>query len=205
MDNINLIVIGRIHMLQLSALGTKVIKLASGLTLVASLAACFGGGDAPVRKIATENLTVAIDKTTGPSLVASALGHTYRFSKGIPDLGINVATTLTLSGSAAAPTFTITSAQGTLTGTMTYGSCNFEGYAIILCGLSIGVASALTSELPQTLPQQLFFGAPDQPNWAVSSPESFTGFLYPDGRVGFGPFIYGTVNVVVPTGATGGG
>lgn len=104
---------------------TSLAALVLGGTML--LAAC-GGGDsatAPAAPVASANTSVAVNPTTGAAVVAAVLGETFGFTSGVPTLGTSSATSLTLSGSAAAPSFDMSSGSDTASGTMTFGSCIF--------------------------------------------------------------------------------
>lgn len=93
----------------------------------ALLAACGSGGDnLEPDSVAATNATASINPANGPAVVSSVLEKDFVFGSGVPSFGTTTATTLKLSGTGAAPTFAITSAQGNASGNMTYGSCIFN-------------------------------------------------------------------------------
>ncbi|MDB5743342.1 MAG: hypothetical protein JWR68_1657 [Polaromonas sp.] len=93
------------------------------------LAAC-GGGDndnPPLpTTVATSATTATINPSSGAAAVESVLNQNFSFASGVPAFGTTSATTLTLAGTGANPTFTIGSGGNTASGTMTYGSCIFR-------------------------------------------------------------------------------
>lgn len=107
--------------------GVKLAQFGLGLALAATLAAC-GGSDTPaVVKVASVDTTAAIsssDITTSTAIVTAVLGKTFTFPA-VTELGTTAATTLALSGSGSAPTFSIGSEGKTATGSMGFGSCIF--------------------------------------------------------------------------------
>lgn len=100
--------------------------LVSGTML---LAACGGGDDpAPAKSVVTAAPVVAsFNAATGPTLVAAVEDKSFGFTSGVTAFGTTTPTTLKLSdsGTAAAPSFNISSAEGTATGGMKFGSCIF--------------------------------------------------------------------------------
>lgn len=105
---------------------TSLAALVLGGTML--LAAC-GGGDsatAPAARVATANTSVAVNPTTGAAVVAAVLNETFSFASGVPAFDTSSATSLTLTGSPAAPSFAMSSGSNTASGVMTYGSCIFE-------------------------------------------------------------------------------
>ena len=99
------------------------ISLALVLAGSALLAACGGGGDStPVRSgTAAADLTASVTASTAPAL----LDKRFSFQNGVVELGTTTDTTLLLSGSTAAPDFSLTAGANTASGVMTYGSCIF--------------------------------------------------------------------------------
>jgi hypothetical protein len=116
-------------MLKFSSSGGALGKFALGLTLAAVLAACGGGGGgAPAATVVastdSSSAISAADPATSAKIVTAVLDKTFTFPP-VPDFGTTAATTLVLSGTGAAPTFTIASGGDTATGTMGFGSCIF--------------------------------------------------------------------------------
>lgn len=117
-----------INMLKFSSSGLTLAKFALSLTVVAALAAC-GGSDAPpaaavVATVDSSSAISAADTTTSASIVTAVLDKTFSFPA-VPELGTSAATTLVLSGTGTAPTFTIGSEGKTAKGTLGFGSCIF--------------------------------------------------------------------------------
>ena len=100
------------------------VMLVSGTML---LSACGGGDDpAPAKAVVTAAPVVAsFNATTGLTLVAAVVDKSFGFTSGVPAFGTATPTTLKLSGTGAAPSFDISSAEGTATGGMKFGSCIF--------------------------------------------------------------------------------
>ncbi len=93
------------------------------------LSACGGDGDTTSLQpatVAAADISATIDKTTGPAAVDTVLNEAFTFASGVADLGTTASTTLTLSGSSAAPTFTLNSGGFEAKGDMSYGSCIFK-------------------------------------------------------------------------------
>lgn len=121
-------------MLKFSSTGATLAKFTLGLTMAATLAACGGGGGdtaaPPATVVAKTDASSAISGDSPAAIAASAkivtavLDKTFTFPA-VPDLGTTAATTLVLSGTGAAPTFSIGSEGKTATGTLGFGSCIF--------------------------------------------------------------------------------
>jgi hypothetical protein len=117
-------------MLKFSSTGATLAKFALGLTMAATLAACGGGGGggAPAATVVastdSSSAITAADSATSTAIVTAVLNKTFSFPP-VPELGTTAATTMVLSGTPSAPTFTIGSGSDTATGTMGFGSCIF--------------------------------------------------------------------------------
>lgn len=101
--------------------------------------------------VATSNLTVSLSAANIAALVpaASAAPTTFTFNNGFS--GVNTAassapitltgpTTVAITGTGSAPTFTITNGGGTATGPLAFGSCDFNvsGLTGTVPGITIG-------------------------------------------------------------------
>jgi hypothetical protein len=76
--------------------------------------------------VASSNTTVSVDAVSGPKLMAALAGQTFTFPNGIAAVPTTGSTTLTLTGTGAAPGFNLGSAQGNASGTTTFGSISFR-------------------------------------------------------------------------------
>lgn len=88
------------------------------------LSACGGGGSSPAVQ-AQNDTTATINKDTGATVIPAVNGKSLTFSAGVPALGTSNATTVAISGTGVAPTFSVASDGATATGDMTFGSCIF--------------------------------------------------------------------------------
>ena len=88
--------------------------------LCAALAGCGGGSSDPIL-VAPEVAVLPADATA----VSALAGTSFGFPAGVPAFGTTDTTTLSLSGTAAAPGFGISSGGNTASGTMSFGSCVF--------------------------------------------------------------------------------
>lgn len=112
----------------LKKISLAALVLGGGVLMTACGGGDGDGADYPTR--VTGSTSAEINGTTGPTVMAGVLptansSATFTFDK-VADLGTTSTTTVKLSGSAAAPDFTISSAEGSVDGTMTYGSCFFN-------------------------------------------------------------------------------
>lgn len=99
-------------------------KLLAIAGLISGLAACGGGSDAPA-KVATADTTFTIDAAnaqTAATLLTTA-AKSFSFASGVSALGTTTPTTVTFAGTAATPTFAVSSSAGTASGTLGFGSC----------------------------------------------------------------------------------
>lgn len=181
----------------------------------ALLAACGGGDSAPVAVVASTSTLAVITPSTGAAVVSSVLDKSFGFTSGVPSLGTISATTLKLSGTGAAPSFAISSAEGTASGVMTYGSCIFtvaqstyaaghplaQGSKVTVtpCTLSVGTAGGKGDSVPYSANVTLILGGVN------STPVSVTVTISSTGVVTVNNVIVGSVTVVAATGATGAG
>jgi hypothetical protein len=76
--------------------------------------------------VASSDTTVNVDAVSGPKLMAALAGQTFTFPNGIAAVPTTGSTTLTLTGTGAAPGFNLGSAQGNASGTTTFGSISFN-------------------------------------------------------------------------------
>jgi hypothetical protein len=182
------------------------------LSASALLAACGGGSDsAPVALVASASTSAAITPTTGAAVVSSVLDKSFGFTVGVPSFGTTTATTLKLSGTGATPSFAISSAEGTASGAMAYGSCIFTmtqstypaGHPLALgsmvtvnpCTLSVGTAGGKGDGVAYTTSVNLVLGTVN------STPVSVTVSISSTGVVAVNNVTVGSVSVVAATGA----
>lgn len=96
------------------------LKFLALIGAAATLVACGGGNNtAPLRVSGN-----AVGNVTAANFAALA-GSTFTFPNGLADLGTTAATTVTLGGTAAAPTATITSGGTSVVADVVFGSCKF--------------------------------------------------------------------------------
>jgi hypothetical protein len=183
----------------------------------ALLVACGGGssGSLPPARIASTNTTALINPQTGAAVVNSVLDKSFGFSSGVPSFGTTSATTLKLSGTGAAPSFAISSAEGSAPGAMTYGSCIFtvgqsiypatfplaSGKSVTVSPCSLTVATIGLKGDGIATPANATF----QLGTVNSSPVSVSVSISASGVVTVNGFIIGSVTLVAATGATGAG
>lgn len=180
----------------------------------ALLAACGGssnsGSTAPV---ASTNLSAEINPQTGTALVSSILDKTFDFSTGVPGFGTTSATSLKFSGNGAAPSFDITSAEGSASGTMNFGSCIFtvaksnfaansplaQGKTLTIkpCSLVLATIGIKGDSIAVPTTITLLLGTINSKPISVSISISATGV------VTVNSFTIGNVTLVAATGATG--
>ncbi len=91
------------------------------------MSSCGGGSSSSTTStpVVASDTTVTINATTGPASIASVMNVPATFPNGIAALGTTKSTTLTIKGTAAAPTFELTTADGTSKGNLSFGSCIF--------------------------------------------------------------------------------
>lgn len=176
------------------------------------LAACGGGDNAPLAPFATTNTTAAINPTTGPATVQAVLGTNFAFTSGVSSLGTTSATSLTLSNTSAAPSFTLSSDSYTAAGKMTYGSCIFtivsstypaafthlqvgQTTTISPCNVAVDTAGLKADGLAKSTNVTLVLGA------TTSTPVTLTVSISSTGVVTVNDSPYGSVTVVMATGA----
>ena len=187
------------------------ISLALVLAGSALLAACGGGGDStPVRSgTAAADLTASVTASTAPAL----LDKSFSFQNGVADLGTTSATTLALSGSAAAPDFSLTDGTNKASGVMTYGSCIFtikqSNFPANFTKLQVGVVTEVkpcdvvvaTAGMPTASSSlstiKLLLGS------SFSLPLGVTVTISDSGLVTISGTLFGTIKLQLATGATG--
>jgi hypothetical protein len=184
-------------------------KLALTLALAAaaaSLVACGGGDDDSTSAVAATNLTAPIKADT----VAAVTGQSFAFNSGVPDFGTTSATTLKFD---TASTFSVSSAEGTASGDLSFGSCIFtvrnSTYAagsplatgavveVSPCSLNVQTASVSVSASATAVPVTFSLGT------AVSVTQDFSVDILDDGSVVVNGSDVGTVQTTDATGATG--
>lgn len=100
--------------------------LALGSAVLLSACGGGGGGDSGSTPKATTDVTIPLSPSNGATTATAFLvGKTFNFNAGVPAFGTATPTTVTLTGSAANPNFTITAGSIQASGTMAYGSCDF--------------------------------------------------------------------------------
>jgi hypothetical protein len=137
------------------------------------------------------------------------------FNAGISAFGTTTPTVLTLSGSGATPSFSLTSGQDTAKGKMTYGSCIFTvtsstyptGHRLALgqvtrvspCALSLNTAGRIAdgTHFSSTMTWKLDTSESDSEVVIVS--------IDPNGKVMVNDIEVGSTTVVITTGSTGSG
>lgn len=196
-----------------STAGVKLAKFGLGLTLAATLAAC-GGSDAPaVVTVASVDKTAAIsatDTATSTAVVTAVLDKTFSFPA-VTELGTSAATTLVLSGSGAAPTFSIGSEGKTATGSMGFGSCIFtitqsdfvtphklavgQIVTVTPCALEVQTAGDTATGTATDTPTNFVLGTTTSADVILSVAVSATGTVTVAGQT------VGTVSTTTTTGA----
>jgi len=179
------------------------------------LAACGGGDNAPLAPYATANTTAnisAANLTSSQAAVQAVLGSNFAYTTGVPALGTTSATSLTLSGTSAAPSFALSSDSFTATGKMTYGSCIFtivtssypaafthlqvgQTTTISPCNVAVDTAGLKADGLAKSTTVTLVLGA------TTSTPVTLTVSISSTGVVTVNDSPYGSVTVVMATGA----
>lgn len=89
------------------------------------LAACGDGGDDNRTLFAAQDLTVDANSFTDPAVVKAFKNEVFVFPNGVQEFGTTTPTTVVIQDTATAHTFTITSAQGTASGELEFGTCIF--------------------------------------------------------------------------------
>ncbi len=180
----------------------------------ALLAACGGSSDSgplPAAPVVSTNISAAITPQTGAAVVSGVLDKSFNFSSGIPDFGTTSATSLKLSGTGAAPSFAISSADGSAYGPMTYGSCIFtvsqssypatsrlafgKSVTVSPCSLTVATIGLKGDGIATSASVTFVLGT------ATSAPVPVSVSINAAGVVTVGGFTIGTVTVVAATGA----
>ncbi len=114
----------------------------SGGLLVSS---CGGSSSStPATPVVASDTTVTMNTTTGPASIGALLNIPVTFPNGIAALGTTKSTTLTFKGTAAAPTFELTTADGTAKGNLSFGSCIFTFTSSTILSLAINGTYTVT-------------------------------------------------------------
>lgn len=186
----------------------------AGFVMAATLAlsGCFWDSGSDSTAVASSDLTVAASGST----LAAVTNTAYTFPA-VPDFGTAGATTVTFTSATESPSFSISAAEGTATGTTTFGSCIFtvtnstfpassplatgKTVRVNPCSLTVKVAgvTVTASPTPTSVPTVLVLGT------LSSGTVSKVITIDSNGKVTIGTVSLGTIPVVVSTGATGGG
>jgi hypothetical protein len=186
-------------------LATLAVVAVSGFTL----SGCFWDSDSNPT-VAASNLTVTASATS----VASVVNTDYVFPA-VPAFGTAAATTLKFTSATATPAFSISAAEGTATGTTTFGSCIFTVTASTFPASSpLGVGKVVTVN-PCSLTvntkgveagtQSASLGTTVLLGTISSGSVTKVVTLDANGNVAIGGVTVGSVTLVESTGATGGG
>lgn len=188
----------------------KISLAASVFSCSVLLSAC-GGGDAapsPTKAVASADITAAVTSSTAQVMV----NKSFSFDSGVSALGTKSATTVDLSGSATAPDVKISSGGNTATGVMTYGSCIFKITSSTIPGLPVTPAGDKGIEVK---PCDLKLATAGLTNgssnsfvkWILGNASSIsqgvTVTISSTGVVTVSGTSFGTVTLVLSTGATG--
>lgn len=187
----------------------------SGSALLVACGGSSSSGSLPPAPIASTNTSAVINPQTGAAVVSSVLDKSFEFSSGVPSFGTTTATSLKLTGTGAAPSFAITSPEGTASGAMTYGSCIFtvsqssfnashplaQGKTVTVspCSLTVGTAGLKGDGIATPTSVTFLLGTVNSRPVSVSVTISASGVVTVNG------FTIGSVTVVAATGATGAG
>lgn len=131
-------------------------SLISGIVcglVVTALVAC-GKSHPTAPLVATSNLTVSVSASTVGALVpaSGSSATTFSYSSGFSGtngtggaaVNLTGATTVSIGGTAAAPTFQITNGGGTASGTLSFGSCDFHITTSTVQNLPVGTVLVVT-------------------------------------------------------------
>jgi hypothetical protein len=195
-------------------------KLFLMLAIVASaltLTACGGGDDTP--QVASADLPLALNATTGITNTAPFIGQSFAFTGGVPDFGTTTSTTVTLTeappqnlqpGQTPFPGFKIATAAGTANGVLEFGSCKFRitsssftsgplvaGNVITIsnCSFSVNTQGQAADGSAQTRSVRWLLSN------AASTGTSVTVSINPGGQVTINGRSTGTVTLTPVTGA----
>lgn len=187
----------------------------SGSALLSACGGSSDNGQLSPAPIASSSLSAEITPQTGATLVNSVLDKSFDFSTGVPAFGTTSATSLKLSGNGTTPSFAINSAEGTASGSMTFGSCIFtvsqssfapshplaqgKTFTVKPCTLSVATAGIKGDGIATPTTVTLLLGTINSKPITVSVSISATGV------VTLNSFTIGSVTLVAATGATGAG
>ncbi len=186
------------------------------------LTACGGGNDSPLRPVSvvTTPTTAAFTASTGAAvmggvLAASAEPISFSFASGVPAFGTTGPTTMAVSGSGAAPSFGISSAEGSASGGMTFASCHFlittstylpthplaQGKTVVVdpCSISIDTAGKTADGSAAPTGVNFVLGT------TISKPVLLPVSISSTGTVTVGGVPVATATVATSTGAGGSG
>lgn len=188
----------------------KISLAASVFSCSVLLTACGGGDDTPPKTVASADTTAAVTSTTAQAMVDKS----FSFDSGVSALGTTSATTLALSGSSTKPDFSLTSGGFTATGEMTYGSCIFKitqsNYPATFTKLQVGATTEVKPCDLKLATAGLTAGSTNSfVKWILGNASSIsqgvTVTISESGVVTVSGTPFGTVTLVIATGATGAG
>jgi len=182
-----------------------------GLTLfVASalLVACGGGGGGESQPlVASSNVTAAVTSST----VAGVTSEPFVFSSGVSDFGTTSPTTVTLN---SASSFSVSSTEGTASGSLGFGSCIFTVTAstfgptsplaagktvtVNVCSITVDTAGLRAAENAVARAVSFILAGNASQSRSLSVDITETGVVTVKGTT------VGTVTLTPATGATGG-
>jgi hypothetical protein len=160
----------------------------------AVLAACGGGGDDAPLGVAN-NTTLATNATTA----AAVINQPFAFPAGVPAFGTTSATTVQFTSTSTVPAFSVASAQGTASGSTSFGSCIFAvtqstfpaGHPLALnqtvtvnpCNMNVNTAGAVANGVATSRSVALVLGAASSAGASVTVGVNAGGQLTLNGNI----------------------
>jgi hypothetical protein len=181
------------------------LKLLALIGATAALVACGGGGSSAPAQAINGNVVGNVSAAN----FAALTGTTFTYPNGLPDLGTTTSTTVTLGGTAAAPTATITSGGTSVVANVVFGSCSFTftspGFGRIagfsftynICSYTFNTNGLFESFTPTQIPALLTLNA------FRSNLVNINTVIQPGGALTVNGNSVGGSTVVPVTGATG--
>lgn len=186
----------------------KTSLVASLFSCSVLLAACGGDSSAPSKTVASADTTAAVTASTAQAMV----NKSFSFDTGVSDLGTTSATTIALSGSSANPDFSLSSGGFNAKGGMTYGSCIFKitqsNYPATFTKLQVGATTVVKPCDLKLATAGLTTGSSNSfVKWILGNASSIslgvTVTISESGVVTVSGTPFGTITLVIATGATG--